>query len=170
MAITATCLYCERNITLTVDNQWFDLDGNYLCGEGSRIGHPHAPRAGTIHRNLQELRESEKMSKAKPVIPCSHVDAWKHMDDVQFGGIPDGERQRVVFWFPRHPRMVQYEAERVACLIKVAPEMLEALEAMVPCDECKTRGIPNTAKFNWPKCDRCIKAESAIRKARGEQC
>lgn len=28
------------------------------------------------------------------------------------------------------------------------------------CDECKTRGIPGTHKFNWPLCDECIRKQA----------
>lgn len=79
------------------------------------------------------------------------------------GPEPEGIRLAEVEWQCRD----NWKAN--ARLVAAAPQLLEALEAMVPCDECKMRGIPNTAKFNWPKCDRCIKAEAAIRKARGEQ-
>lgn len=49
MAITATCMHCERTISPSLDQQyWFDTRGNYRCGEGSHIGHPHIPLGSTI--------------------------------------------------------------------------------------------------------------------------
>ncbi len=50
MPVTATCINCERIIELSIENQWFDSGDNYLCGDGPRIGHPHAPAGSTIGR------------------------------------------------------------------------------------------------------------------------
>ena len=34
--------------------------------------------------------------------------------------------------------------------------MRDAARNGLICDECRTRGIPNTRKFNWPLCDDCL--------------
>jgi hypothetical protein len=58
MAITATCTFCERSVTLGVENQWFDSNGNYRCGEGPHIGWHHTPKGSTISRESAPFPET----------------------------------------------------------------------------------------------------------------
>jgi hypothetical protein len=58
MAVTATCTFCERSISLGVENQWFDSSGNYCCGEGAHIGWHHTPKGSTISREAAPFPET----------------------------------------------------------------------------------------------------------------
>jgi hypothetical protein len=58
MSITATCTFCERTITLGIENQWFDSNGNYRCGEGAHIGWHHTPKGSTISRESAPFPET----------------------------------------------------------------------------------------------------------------
>ena len=103
------------------------------------------------------------MSTTKTKIICNLVDAWKHMDDVEYGNIPDGREEQTVFYFPAHKSMVEYEARQVSHLIAAAPRMLAALELVIAVLDnhgIQTGGVEAFAYEN---------AVKAIQKARGNQ-
>lgn len=45
---------------------------------------------------------------------------------------------------------------------EIAERAAREIRHLVICEDCKTRGIPGTKKFNWPLCDWCIREVDKI--------
>lgn len=45
---------------------------------------------------------------------------------------------------------------------EIAERAQQEIRHIIICDDCKTRGIPGTKKFNWPLCDWCIREVDKI--------
>jgi len=149
MAITATCTFCERTITLGIENQWFDSHANYRCGEGSHIGWHHTPKGSTISRKSVPFVETAiarnalsptaednprvpKQPKAAATMHAHTPGPWTaemtKFSRFQIWATINGNKEAIA----KTNRVIGLTPEvGNASLIAAAPQLLEALEELM---------------------------------------